>query len=92
MKVIKFYSFKMFDEVLFEQRLNDFKPEPLITPIEAQEEPLEIPMVKEDENNIDLAKANYLNLLNNDEIKKASESLIREYGVGTCGPRAFYGK
>jgi serine palmitoyltransferase len=81
----------MFDEVLFQQRLNDFKPEPLITPVDSKEEDIEIPMVAEDDNNIDLAKVNYLNVLNNDEIKKASEDLIREYGVGTCGPRAFYG-
>ncbi|EFA05460.1 serine palmitoyltransferase 1 [Tribolium castaneum] len=81
----------MFDEVLFEQRLKDFNPEPLITPIEPKDARLEIPMVTEDENNIDLAKVNYLNLLNNEEIKKSSEDLIREYGVGTCGPRAFYG-
>ncbi|RZC34204.1 serine palmitoyltransferase 1 [Asbolus verrucosus] len=81
----------MYDDVLFEQRLNEFKPEPLITPIETNAEVLEIPMVKEDSNNIDLAKANYLNVLDNEEIKKASEDLIREYGVGTCGPRAFYG-
>jgi 7-keto-8-aminopelargonate synthetase-like enzyme len=90
-KAIKFYSFKMFDEVLFQQRLNDFNPEPLITPVDSKEEDIEIPMVTEDDNNIDLAKVNYLNVLNNDEIKKASEDLIREYGVGTCGPRAFYG-
>ncbi|XP_063925128.1 serine palmitoyltransferase 1-like [Zophobas morio] len=81
----------MFDQVLFEQRLNDFKPEPLITPNEATDDPLEIPMVQENPNNIDLAKVNYLNLLDNEEIKQASESIIREYGVGTCGPRAFYG-
>ncbi|XP_044260096.1 serine palmitoyltransferase 1-like [Tribolium madens] len=81
----------MFDEVLFEQRLRDFNPEPLITPIGPQDEPLELHMVIEDEKNIDLAKANYLNLLNSEEIKKISEKTIKEFGVGTCGPRAFYG-
>lgn len=81
----------MFDEVLFEKRLNDFKPEPLIT-IEDLDKEFETHMIIEDENNIDLAKANYLDALNNEEIKKISETLIREYGVGTCGPRAFYGK
>ncbi|CAH1380182.1 unnamed protein product [Tenebrio molitor] len=48
-------------------------------------------MVAEDDDNIDLAKVNYLNVLNNNEIKKTSEDTIREYGVGTCGPRASYG-
>lgn len=80
----------MFDENLFEQRLKNFKPEPLITPIQPPQN--EIHMIKEDEKNIDLAKANYLNLLNNEEIMKISEKTIRKFGVGTCGPRAFYGK
>jgi len=79
------------DEILLQQRLNDFKPMPLISLDDVVEETVEIPMVKEDENNIDFAKVNYLDVLNNEEIKKASEELIREYGVGTCGPRAFYG-
>jgi serine palmitoyltransferase len=69
----------MFDEVLFQQRLNDFKPEPLITPVDSKEEDIEIPMVAEDDNNIDLAKGNYLNVLNNDEIKKASNCQFRHH-------------
>jgi serine palmitoyltransferase len=81
----------MFDEALFQQRLDDFKPEPLIIPVDPTKE-IEILMVAEDNINIDLAKVNYLNLLNNDEIKKICEDTIREYGVGTCGPPAFYGK
>ncbi|XP_068900669.1 serine palmitoyltransferase 1-like isoform X2 [Tenebrio molitor] len=80
----------MFDEALFQQRLDDFKPEPLIIPVDPTKE-IEILMVAEDNINIDLAKVNYLNLLNNDEIKKICEDTIREYGVGTCGPPAFYG-
>lgn len=34
---------------------------------------------------------NFLNFLNDMDIKKSCEKIIREYGVGTCGPRAFYG-
>jgi serine palmitoyltransferase len=89
--VTKFCSFNMIDEALFQQRLNDFKPEPLITSVDPTKE-IEILMVAEDDDNIDLAKVNYLNVLNNNEIKKTSEDTIREYGVGTCGPRASYGK
>lgn len=82
----------MLDEKLLQERLEQFNPEPLIDYDAATINPhIETPIIIEDANNIDLAKANYLNVLNNEAIKKASEDIIREYGVGTCGPRAFYG-
>ena len=80
----------MFDTALFEERLKNFTPEPLV-PVEATP-PSETQTVQEDATTIDLTKVNYLNFLNNDEIKKACEDVIREYGVGTCGPPVFYGK
>ncbi|KAJ3653149.1 hypothetical protein Zmor_019058 [Zophobas morio] len=79
----------MFDTALFEERLKNFTPEPLV-PVEATP-PSETQTVQEDATTIDLTKVNYLNFLNNDEIKKACEDVIREYGVGTCGPPVFYG-
>lgn len=83
----------MLDEKLLQQRLEQYNPEPLIDyDPKIIKENIEKSMVENDENNIDLAKANYLNVLNNEVIKKVSEDIIREYGVGTCGPRAFYGK
>lgn len=83
----------MLNEQLLQERLRNFKPAPLIEYVgDEKKEDIEIPMIVEDANNIDLAKANYLNMLDDDEIKKISEDTIRKYGVGTCGPRAFYGK
>lgn len=81
------------DEKLFEERLAAFTPEPLVKSREhpLTKDELEICAVREDENTIDLAKTNYLDMLNNEHIKKKSEDIIRKYGVGTCGPRAFYG-
>lgn len=38
-----------------------------------------------------MAKVNFFNLLNNNEIKKEAEKCIRSNGVGSCGPRGFYG-
>lgn len=32
-----------------------------------------------------------MNLLENEELKKKAEDCIRTYGVGSCGPRGFYG-
>ncbi|CAH0548556.1 unnamed protein product [Brassicogethes aeneus] len=83
---------KLLNQQILQERLRNFNPEPLVE-YESDEikENIETSIVNEDKNNIDLAKANYLNMLNNNDIKQASENIIRKYGVGTCGPRAFYG-
>lgn len=83
----------MLDEKLLQERLSQFNPDPLVEIDRSKsKENIESYIITEDEHNIDLAKANYLNFLNNKEIKVSSENIIRSYGVGTCGPRAFYGK
>lgn len=45
-------------------------------------------------NGIDCLNAgthNYLGLLNADDIQESAISSINKYGVGSCGPRGFYG-
>ncbi|XP_066257806.1 serine palmitoyltransferase 1 [Euwallacea similis] len=81
------------DEDLLAQRLAAFTPEPLVEckkPLK-NKEVIEIPAICEDEYTIDLAKTNFLDILNNEDIKQRCEATVRKYGVGTCGPRAFYG-
>lgn len=34
---------------------------------------------------------NYLGLVNADDIQESAISSINKYGVGSCGPRGFYG-
>lgn len=82
----------MLDEKLLQERLNQFKPEPLVDYKHDPYKTYEIHSVKESEDVVDLAKTNFLGMLDDEEIKKAAEYTIRKYGVGTCGPRAFYGK
>ncbi|CAG9767585.1 unnamed protein product [Ceutorhynchus assimilis] len=81
------------DENVLAQRLATFNPEPLVKLANTakDKDEIEISAIIEDENTIDLAKTNFLNVLNNEDIKKVCEGTIRKYGVGTCGPRAFYG-
>ncbi|KAF7269483.1 serine palmitoyltransferase subunit I [Rhynchophorus ferrugineus] len=80
------------DEKLFQERLTAFNPEPLVKYDKIKDkQDIEIECIKENNDVIDLAKTNFLNVLNNDDIKNKSEEIIRKYGVGTCGPRAFYG-
>ncbi|GLJ15318.1 hypothetical protein SUGI_0251140 [Cryptomeria japonica] len=40
---------------------------------------------------INLASANYLGLTGNEKITEACNASIKKYGVGTSGPRGFYG-
>ena len=38
-----------------------------------------------------MATHNYLGLSGNVDIEQAAVETIRKYGVGSCGPRGFYG-
>jgi len=40
---------------------------------------------------INLATFNFLGLLGNQAVKESAANSIRKYGVGSCGPRGFYG-
>ncbi|XP_008323667.1 serine palmitoyltransferase 1 [Cynoglossus semilaevis] len=40
---------------------------------------------------INFASFNFLGLLDNEQVKQKALSSLKKYGVGTCGPRAFYG-
>lgn len=42
-------------------------------------------------NCLNLASHNYLGLLENPEITENAIKSLRKYGVGSCGPRGFYG-
>lgn len=40
---------------------------------------------------LNLATNNYLGLVDDPALDKEAERCIRKYGVGSCGPRGFYG-
>ncbi|NWU16340.1 SPTC1 palmitoyltransferase, partial [Cephalopterus ornatus] len=40
---------------------------------------------------INFASFNFLGLLDNEKVKSAAQASLKKYGVGTCGPRGFYG-
>ncbi|KAJ8954201.1 hypothetical protein NQ318_005796 [Aromia moschata] len=72
------------DQELLQERLSQFNPEPLIDFDETiTKENIEKYTIVEDDDNIDLAKTNFLNVLNNEEIMRASENIIRKYGRTT---------
>lgn len=42
-------------------------------------------------NCLNLGTHNYLGLLNSPDIRESAIAAVRKYGVGSCGPRGFYG-
>ncbi|MEQ2281577.1 Serine palmitoyltransferase 1 [Ameca splendens] len=40
---------------------------------------------------INFASFNFLGLLDNERVKEKALMSLKKYGVGTCGPRGFYG-
>lgn len=40
---------------------------------------------------LNLAAASYLGLGHDPEVNSAAKAIIEKYGVGSCGPRGFYG-
>lgn len=40
---------------------------------------------------LNLATFNFLGFLGNQEVKESAANSIKKYGVGSCGPRGFYG-
>ena len=40
---------------------------------------------------LNLATHNYLGFAGNETIEAAAVECIKKFGVGSCGPRAFYG-
>lgn len=85
---------KQIDEELLNARIASFKPDPLIdcSTIDTSNSMTEIPAPDESiPGCLNLAKMNFFNFLNNQDFRKEAELCIRTYGVGSCGPRGFYG-
>ena len=40
---------------------------------------------------LNMASLNFLGMIGNPVIEDAAIETLRKYGVGTCGPRGFYG-
>eukprot|EP00061_Rhincodon_typus_P017506 g46221.t1 len=48
-------------------------------------------IVVNDRRCINFASFNFLGLLDNEKVKNVALASLKKYGVGTCGPRGFYG-
>lgn len=75
--------------VVDEQRLLDWKPYPLV---ETNVEPVEAKIMgKISEDTCNLGATSFLSLGNEEGIIDSAIAALRKYGVGSCGPRGFYG-
>lgn len=83
-----------------EDIINNYQPEPLVEDIEIDEADLKCNVVSgkvgkrisvNGNDCLNLATHNYLGLLEDEEILNEAIKSLRKYGVGSCGPRGFYG-
>ncbi|XP_078656406.1 serine palmitoyltransferase 1-like [Branchiostoma floridae x Branchiostoma belcheri] len=83
-----------------EDLLAEWQPEPLV-PDTPEDHPALHPrvvsgkaglkVVVDGKECLNLATLNFLGMLGNKRIEKAANSALYKYGVGSCGPRGFYG-
>ena len=87
-------------EAEVEKKLAEWQPEPLITnPQKAHPSltPRHVTsragkrIVVNGKDCLNLGTHNYLGLTEHNDIEKAAIAAVRKYGVGSCGPRGFYG-
>lgn len=87
-------------EELVEKKLAEWRPESLVTE-SPQDHPLLSPrrvtskvgkwVTVDGKNCLNLGTHNYLGLCGNAELTEKAVVTINKYGVGSCGPRGFYG-
>ncbi|XP_043916254.1 serine palmitoyltransferase 1, partial [Protopterus annectens] len=83
-----------------EELIEEWQPEPLVPPVRKDHPALNYNVVTGPASHIivvngktciNFASFNFLGLLDNKRVKTAALESIKKYGVGTCGPRGFYG-
>ncbi|XP_071072673.1 serine palmitoyltransferase 1 isoform X2 [Dasypus novemcinctus] len=83
-----------------EELIEEWQPEPLVAPVSKDHPALNYNIVSGPPSHsivvngkecINFASFNFLGLLDNPRVKAAALASLKMYGVGTCGPRGFYG-
>lgn len=80
--------------------LGEWKPEPLVPDVDDNHPDLKTPLVTgkpgqivvvDGKECVNAASLNFLGMAENKRIEKVALESISKYGVGSCGPRGFYG-
>ncbi|XP_065096706.1 serine palmitoyltransferase 1 isoform X1 [Paramisgurnus dabryanus] len=83
-----------------EELIEEWQPEPLVPPVSKDHPSLNYDVVTGPPSHkitvngkecINFASFNFLGLLDNERVKLKALTSLKKYGVGTCGPRGFYG-
>lgn len=81
-----------------EELIREWTPEPLVVKVPAPREGPAIvgtagPVVQLENGKslVNLATFNFMGLVGNSKMNAVAEATTRKYGVGSCGPRGFYG-
>lgn len=102
-RLLFFKSYKIDEKVPLtesekQELIDEWQPEPLVP--ETDEPPVPFRKVTgrpgkritvDGHDCLNLSSMNFLGLLGNKRIEEKSTTAIRKYGVGSCGPRGFYG-
>nr|XP_002132110.1 serine palmitoyltransferase 1 isoform X1 [Ciona intestinalis] len=105
-RLLFFKSYKIHDKVPLttkekDELIEDWEPEPLVPPLEetrAVSKPYRVvsgqpgkEIVVDGYKCKNFASLNFLGFVENERISKAATECVSKYGVGSCGPRGFYG-
>ncbi|CAG5867097.1 unnamed protein product [Menidia menidia] len=83
-----------------EDLIEEWQPEPLVPAVSRDHPSLNYDVVTGPPSHkiiingkecINFASFNFLGLLDNERVKQKALASLKKYGVGTCGPRGFYG-
>ncbi|KAG9263493.1 serine palmitoyltransferase 1 [Astyanax mexicanus] len=83
-----------------EELIEEWQPEPLVPPVSKDHPsqnydvvtgPPSHKIIVNGKECINFGSFNFLGLLDNERVKQKALASLRKYGVGTCGPRGFYG-
>lgn len=87
-------------EELIEKKLAEWQPEPLIPEMSEEHVSLKPKYITSSvgkqvtvngKSCLNLGTHNYLGLCDNKEVVEIAAAAVKKYGVGSCGPRGFYG-
>ncbi|CAF0818149.1 unnamed protein product [Didymodactylos carnosus] len=83
-----------------QELIDEWQPEPLVPTVDPNHPALNVrildgPVGKyitiDNEQSLNFASLNFLNFVGNERIQSKSIQAVQKYGVGSCGPRGFYG-
>ncbi|UJR13823.1 hypothetical protein I4U23_000834 [Adineta vaga] len=83
-----------------QELIDEWQPEPLVPPVDSNHPALNVRVLDgivgktieiDGKKSLNFATFNFLNFVGNSRIADKAIQAVQKYGVGSCGPRGFYG-